>query len=104
MLAQQIKEELNSFKMVSVTRPISIGQSINAFTRRWKSMKRQSHIHTSFNEHTPDSILQPHSDDDDIHKDIGIHSGINSGSPKRGLHVLYHGNWDFLYYGKALQY
>lgn len=74
MLAQQIKEELNSFKMVSLEirllRPHQ--PKLTPLRRRWKFMKPQSHTHTSSNEHTSDLIIKFYSDDDDT-QDIGIH-------------------------------
>jgi hypothetical protein len=52
MLAQQIKEELNTFKMVRpLTSTTSIESVTNSISRKWKSTRRLKYIRTFSNDH-----------------------------------------------------
>ena len=53
MLAQQIKEELNTFKMVNIDSYHTIIYTILTLYRKWKSTKCRSLILTSSNDETP---------------------------------------------------
>jgi hypothetical protein len=55
MLAQQIKEELNSFKMVRIFILVTVMASANSVPRRWKSTSRPNLTHISSNDYASTS-------------------------------------------------